>query len=135
MPYKTGAWGIQAKERCQRRSALRREYRKNNPLPKQRQIRKRNATSFIKGQTAGKNNCNWQGGITCRKYPFDFNFAFKELIRRRDSYKCQICSCPQEECHQRLDIHHKDFDKYNLNPDNLIALCRKCHARENKRRK
>ena len=77
----------------------------------------------------GKDHHWWKGGIARLPYPWDFNKELKELIRKRDNYKCQICSCPQEECLRQLDVHHKDFNKNNNDPKNLVALCHKCHSK------
>jgi hypothetical protein len=30
-----------------------------------------------------------------------------------------------------LDIHHIDYDKNNLQENNLISLCQKCHGKTN----
>jgi hypothetical protein len=79
-----------------------------------------------------RENCyNWRGGISFEPYPYDFTNELRELIRKRDNYKCQICGCPQEECLRKLSVHHIDYDKKNLNPDNLISLCIKCHIKTN----
>ncbi len=82
----------------------------------------------------GENSGRWKGGISFEPYPFNFNKELKELIRKRDNYKCQVCSCPQIENMRKLDIHHKDYDKDNLNPKNLISLCRRCHTKTNSNR-
>lgn len=76
-----------------------------------------------------ENHFNWQGGISKLPYPFNFDEELKNLIRKRDNYKCQLCGCPQEECYEKLHIHHIDYDKDNLNPKNLISLCRSCHSK------
>lgn len=68
-------------------------------------------------------------GKTPRLYPIQWNKVYREQIRHRDNYKCQICGVPQMECIRKLDIHHVDENKHNINPDNLISLCRKCHAK------
>lgn len=41
---------------------------------------------------------------------------------------CENCSSDIN-----LDIHHKDLDKGNNNPTNLIKLCRSCHVRLHKK--
>jgi len=79
----------------------------------------------------GENAPNWRGGISNEPYPFNFNKELKKLIRQRDNYKCQLCGMPECENIQKLDIHHIDYDKKNLNPNNLISLCRSCHMKTN----
>lgn len=86
------------------------------------------------GRFGGKNHPNWQGGITFEKYPLGWNKTFKEQIRYRDGYRCQICGKPEVEHGKKLHIHHIDYDKNNLNEDNLITLCNSCHCRTNFRR-
>lgn len=82
-------------------------------------------------KVSGNKNPNWRGGISCEGYPFNFNDELKELIRKRDDYKCQLCGCPQEECIKKLAVHHIDYNKENLNPKNLITLCIKCNSKVN----
>lgn len=53
--------------------------------------------------------------------------GLKYEVMQRDNYKCAFCSC--DEIH-RLIIHHKDEDKQNNVMENLVTLCRACHARE-----
>ena len=82
----------------------------------------------------GEKHPNWKGGISFEPYPFNFNEELKELIRRRDNYQCQLCGMPECENIRKLDIHHIDYDKDNLNPKNLISLCLSCHIKTNFRR-
>ena len=86
---------------------------------------------FSRGEISGINHPNWQGGLSNFPYPFAFNNKLKELIRERDGYICQLCSKTQEENNQRLSIHHIDYDKDNLDPKNLISLCRSCNCKVN----
>jgi 5-methylcytosine-specific restriction endonuclease McrA len=80
-------------------------------------------------KTRGKNHYNFQNWRSREPYGENWNNTLKEAIRQRDNYKCQICGCPQEECFDKLTIHHIDKIKTNLNPNNLISLCRKCHGK------
>jgi len=87
---------------------------------------------------SGKNNHFWQGGISFEPYPVKWTNSLKETIRERDNYKCQLCGIQQDELKgfsKKLDIHHIDYNKKNLNPNNLISLCRSCHQKTNYNRK
>ncbi len=84
---------------------------------------------------SGEGNPNWNGGISKLGYPFDFNDELKELIRKRDNYVCQLCRKTQKQNGRKLDVHHIDYNKENLNPGNLTALCRGCNAKVTANRK
>ncbi len=79
--------------------------------------------------SSGKNNSNWQGGISFEPYSPEFDEQLKKLIRQRDGYKCQLCGTPENGI--TLNIHHIDYDKKNSSPDNLISLCKYCHTKTN----
>ncbi len=66
-----------------------------------------------------------------RKYPNNFNDKLKEQIRFRDYYECQTCGIKQENYYRKLDVHHIDYDKENLEVNNLISLCSKCNINAN----
>jgi len=86
----------------------------------------------------GENNPNWKGGKSIEQYATDWTDDLRESIRKRDDYICQICGIHQDELigrFKRLDVHHIDYNKYNLNPNNLISLCRGCHSKTNYNRK
>jgi hypothetical protein len=82
----------------------------------------------------GKNNPNWQNGLGKLPYAFEFNKELKELIRKRDNYKCQYCGCYEVENCRKLDVHHIDYNKENCKKNNLITLCRKCNLKVNHNR-
>lgn len=79
---------------------------------------------------SGKNNAQWKGGVFFLKkgYSPEFNKRLKRKIRERDSYTCQKCGISESETYRKLDVHHKDFNKYNTSDDNLITLCHTCHG-------
>jgi len=82
----------------------------------------------------GKRNPQWQDGKSFELYSFDWTDTLRESIRQRDDYVCQMCGIHQDELdgwYKQLDVHHIDYDKDNCNPENLITLCRKCHAKTN----
>lgn len=78
---------------------------------------------------SGDKNPAWVHGQSRRKYPFQFSDELKELIRKRDEYKCQRCGKSQAESKRKLPVHHIDYNKDNLDPFNLITLCYPCHGR------
>ena len=78
----------------------------------------------------GELNPNWQGGKSFEPYCIKFNFKFKESIRFRDSYTCQLCGKTQEQEGRRLTVHHIHYDKQNCFPD-CVALCNSCNAKVN----
>lgn len=84
-------------------------------------------TEFVKGELVREKHYNWQGGISAEPYPFDFGKALKELIKKRDGYKCRICG----NGNVVLSVHHIDYKKDNLSPDNLVSLCKPCHGKTN----
>ena len=80
-------------------------------------------------------NPNWRNGVSFEPYPLGWNNTFKEQIRFRDGYKCVVCGCPEVENGRKLDVHHEDYDKNNLSPENLSSLCQSCHGKTNGNRK
>ena len=83
----------------------------------------------------GEKNSNWRNGSSCELYPLGWNKTFKEQIRYRDRYICQLCGDPEIECRRKLDVHHIDYDKKNISTDNLVSLCQSCHMKTNYNRK
>jgi hypothetical protein len=82
----------------------------------------------------GERSPNWQGGISFYPYPIEWKESLRESIRERDGYTCQLCGDHQDELDRRLHVHHIDYDKDNLNPENLISLCCSCHMKTNHNR-
>ena len=95
---------------------------------------KKKMSEAMKGKNNKENNWNWQGGKSFEEYGKDWTDDLKESIRKRDNYICQLCGIHQSELggfYKKLDTHHIDYDKKNLNPTNLISLCRNCHLKTN----
>jgi len=88
-----------------------------------------------KEKMSGENHHNWQGGISFEPYSIAWTEQLKESIRTRDHHTCQLCGKKQEELSEKLAVHHIDYDKKNLDPKNLISLCRSCHMKTNYKRK
>lgn len=101
------------------------------------------AASHPRPHYKGKGNPNWNGGKSFEPYGLEFNNELKEIIRKRDNYRCQECFRHQDELFRntksglskcKLYIHHIDYDKQNNKPSNLISLCLKCHIKTNFKR-
>jgi len=103
-----------------------------NPM-RRPDVRAKNAIAHI-GIQAGDKNPNWLGGISREPYAWTFNAELKEEVRRRDGHKCQLCGIPQAKLKRALDVHHSNYDKKDIDPDNLVSLCRPCHMRTNTKR-
>lgn len=86
-----------------------------------------------------ENNPNYINGEGKFPYSIEFNFKFKEKVRSRDNYTCQICGMSEEEhlivYGVNLSVHHIDYDKKNTIEENTISLCIPCHLRTNYNRK
>jgi len=85
----------------------------------------------------GENNHFWVDGRAKERYKYseDWTHYLRESIRIRDNYICQECGIHQDELEfgrvKRLDIHHIDYVKDNIDCKNLISLCRGCHVKTN----
>jgi len=80
----------------------------------------------------------WKEFIGSKPYTYDFNKIFKEKIRERDNYTCQLCNLFEEDAiklhGRKLAIHHIDYNKLNTFPQNCITLCLRCNILVNKDR-
>jgi len=77
----------------------------------------------------GPNNPCWRDGRGLEPYPIGWGSKIlKNKIRERDNYTCQKCGITQEQCGEKLSIHHIDYIKENIDLNNLISLCRRCNA-------
>jgi hypothetical protein len=74
----------------------------------------------------GKNHPAWVGGAK-EPYPSEWTPELRHSIRKRDRYHCQHC---MKKPRRTLHVHHKDADKKNCSPANLISLCIVCHKKE-----
>ena len=77
----------------------------------------------------GKKNPNWQGGKSFEPYTTDWTQTLKRSIRERDNYVCQLCKKLQGD--RAFCVHHRDYNKKNCDPNNLITLCVQCNSMVN----
>ena len=89
-------------------------------------------TEFKKGQFTLEKHPHWLGGKSFEPYGIEFNEKLKELIRKRENYKCFICGKKDK---RKLSVHHIDYNKKNNDPKNLVALCNFHHIKTNTNRK
>ena len=59
------------------------------------------------------------------KYPIDWD-KIAATVKERAGWRCENCGASNKPPHV-LTVHHLDLNKSNCNPDNLVALCQKCH--------
>ena len=78
---------------------------------------------------SGENNPFWRGGRAVQHYTPEFNRWMKKSIKNRDGNRCYSCYSTLKLC-----VHHIDYDKRNCDPQNLVTLCRSCHAKTGTRR-
>ena len=86
------------------------------------------------GKFIGEKSPRWNPNKISPRYPLGWNKNFKEQIRSRDEYKCQACGVHEAETMKRHDVHHIDYVKENISPENLVALCKRCHMKTNANR-
>lgn len=77
----------------------------------------------------GENHWNWKGGKSFEPYPTGFNPLLKDYIKERDDHQCQNPYCYMKGI--ILNIHHVDYNKENIEEENLITLCAGCNTRAN----
>lgn len=92
-------------------------------------VMKANSGTIRKGQFSRDKHFNWKGGKSFEKYTANWTSTLKRAVRERDKYFCQICG--RHQYHKLFDIHHIDYNKKNLNLNNLITLCKSCHLKTN----
>ena len=92
------------------------------------------ASNLLSVSNSGKNNPNWQGGISYEPYcPIWKDQEYKADIRDRDGNMCLNPYCFHTD--RRLHVHHVDYNKKNCALQNLITVCGGCNSRANFDRK
>jgi hypothetical protein len=90
-----------------------------------------NTNGFKKGNklSVGEKNGRWLGGISSILYTTNWSAELRQSIRLRDKFICKIC-----DSYPSIVVHHIDYDKHNNTSENLITLCKNCHAKTNSNR-
>lgn len=103
--------------------------KKSNLEPWKKYLSKKFCSKICSSKYYSGDKCNfWEGGVDICNYPKEFNNSLKRLIRKRDNQVCMNCGIHREKLNRALDIHHIDYNKDLIIQENLISLCRKCHA-------
>lgn len=82
---------------------------------------------------AGEDSPSWKGGYTLDYGGSNWKRQ-RRRARKRDSHTCQDCGVTEQEWGYKLDVHHIvpydmfDDPKTASRLDNLVTLCRQCHA-------
>ena len=87
-------------------------------------------TAGHSADVSGPKNGLWKGGTSDRFK--DYGTAWRRLskeIMARDGNRCRLCGTTE-----KLVVHHKDEDKKNRDPGNLLTVCRGCHRREHRKK-
>lgn len=77
----------------------------------------------------GAGNGRYVHGEDATPYPPGWTHTHREAIRERDGHRCKVCGMTQAEHGKKLNVHHIDYVKDNLDPNNLITCCRFCHGK------
>lgn len=87
--------------------------------PKKRKVRINKIDLWLSGK--------WNGA--CGKY--GISDIVRNFLIEKAGFKCEICGWNKLNIVTKkspLQIHHKDGDCMNNNPNNLIVLCPNCHS-------
>ena len=63
-------------------------------------------------------------------YGSNWRTKISREIRKSRNFICEECGVRLDKCPRCLDVHHKNADKRDHRDDNLICLCKVCHAKE-----
>jgi hypothetical protein len=108
---------------------FREKCRLNNLGKKHSDETKLKISRHFKGRYTGELASNWRGGLNFIKYPRGWSAELKRTVRLRDGFKCMLCGISEDKTKKKLSVHHINYNKKDLNINNLISLCNRCHGR------
>lgn len=85
----------------------------------------------------GAGNPSYIHGKSNEPYPIEFSKNLRNSIIIRDGESCIECGIGRKE-HKDiygfdLNVHHIDFNKKNIDKQNLLSLCLSCHGKTHKK--
>ncbi len=67
------------------------------------------------------------GKTTSPPYPENWD-AITHAVKERAGWRCEHCGHPHDPTSgYTLTVHHLDGNPAHCTPDNLVALCQRCH--------
>ncbi|MCK5223160.1 hypothetical protein KAR04_00185 [Candidatus Calescamantes bacterium] len=99
-------------------------------LGQKRSDETKNKMSMKRKKRIGEKAPRWMGGLSFEPYCHKFNDKFKETIRDKFNRKCFLCGKSENNNHQKLSVHHVNYDKNCLCNDiecEFVPLCTGCH--------
>jgi len=104
------------------REALRKNWQSEELRERHRQIFAGRIIYWKDKLPRGEQHHNWNGGTSYEPYSSEFNYSFKEAIKERDNYTCQLCGIREGADGWHLGIHHIDYNKKYTTQTNSITL-------------
>lgn len=84
--------------------------------------------------STGKNNPAYINGMGKEPYPMEFNISFKNKIRKKYNYTCQLCGVKELELkgwYKKHAPHHINYTPKDMREINFILLCHQCNKKVN----
>ena len=65
--------------------------------------------------------------MSTREYPPNWD-EIAQQVKEAAGWRCEHCDRPHDPAAgYTLTVHHLDGDPTNCSPENLVALCQRCH--------
>ena len=87
-----------------------------------------NTYRFTDGTVPPNYPAKGQSGFQRRKDGASVMFKQTRLLKIANRCQCEQCGCSYS-VYDSFELHHKDGDRTNNSPDNLIWLCNSCHKK------